>query len=278
MIDLQTKLSGIEKIYDMHTHIFPSKIAAKAVDSIGKFYDIDMTEKGTSEDLLEKGKLAGVTRFLVCSTATTGLQVSAINNFIAGECSAHAEFIGFGSVHPDFSQIGSIGDEVDRIVSLGLKGIKLHPDFQHFNIDDPAAYPIYEAAEGRLPVLIHMGDNRYDYSKPFRLLNVTKQFPKLKVIAAHLGGYRCWDEAESLKGYLGNPNIYIDTCSAIQFISRDESLKIIHEHGTDRVFWGTDFPMWNHEVELKRFLELGLTDEENKDILFRNAEKLLGIN
>ena len=161
------------------------------------------------------------------------------------------------------------------MISLGLKGIKLHPDFQHFNIDAPEAFPIYEAAEGRLPILIHMGDGRYEYSRPCRLLNVVKQFPKLVVIAAHLGGYQRWDEAEALSGYLGNPNIYIDTCSSIQFIPKERSVKIIRSHGVDNVFWGTDFPMWDHEKELNRFLGLGLTEEEKEKILWKNAENFV---
>ena len=136
----------------MHTHIFPAKIEEKAVDTIGKFYDIPMQNKGTSEYLIEDGATIGVEKFLVCSTATTAHQVESIDNFVARECAAHPEFIGFGSIHPDYENIAG---EIDRMIGLGLKGIKLHPDFQKFNIDDESAFPIYEAAEGRLPVLFH---------------------------------------------------------------------------------------------------------------------------
>ncbi len=275
MDNSQSNTNKITKIYDMHTHIFPAKIAEKAVSAIGKFYDITMAEAGTSSELLASGSRAGITKYLVCSTATTGAQVESINNFIAGECATHSEFIGFGSMHPDYSKIGNIADEVDRIISLGLKGIKLHPDFQHFNVDDPEAFPIYEAAEGKLPLLVHIGDNRYDYSRPYRLLNIVRQFPKLKVISAHLGGYRCWEEAQALTGYLGHPNIYIDTCSAIQFMTQAEAKKIILAHGIDRVFWGTDFPMWNHADELERFLGFGFDDEINQKILWQNAENFI---
>ena len=272
----QNFLNTINEIYDMHTHIFPAKIAEKAVASIGKFYDIPMKENGTAEDLVEKGKAAGVSKFLVCSTATTGAQVNAINDFVFKECAIYPQFIGFGSLHPDYEKFdgpGSIAKEIDRMVSLGLKGIKLHPDFQHFDIDSPEAYPIYEAAEGRLPILIHMGDQRYDYSKPFRLANILSSFPKLVVIAAHLGGYSCWDEVKALGNYLGHPNIFVDTCSAIQFLPKEEAVNIIRAHGVDKVFWGTDYPMWKHSVELERFLNLGLTDEENRMILQDNAKK-----
>lgn len=261
-----------DKIYDMHAHIFPAKIAGKATVSIGKFYDLKMEEKGTAEDLIAQGSKIGTTGYLVCSTATTGAQVESINNFIAEEMSAHPEFIGFGSLHPDYK---NTADEVERMIALGLKGIKLHPDFQAFHIDDPAVFPIYEAAQGRMPILFHMGDIRYEYSRPFRLMNVIKQFPKLIAIAAHLGGYQRWEEAKEIEGYLGCPNIYIDTCSAIQFLPHEESEKIIRKHGADRVFWGTDYPMWDHKTEYERFMALNLTDNEKEQILWKNAEAFL---
>lgn len=258
-----------ERIFNMHTHIFPQKIADKAVDAIGAFYDIPMELHGTSEHLLEDGKRIGVERYLVCSTATTAHQVESINNFVATEVSKHPEFVGFGSLHPDYEEISK---EVDRMESLGLKGIKLHPDFQKFNIDDEAAYPIYEAAEGRLPILFHTGDDRYDFSHPTRLLRILDRFPNLTVIAAHLGGYHCWDDA---KIYFGHPRVFIDTSSALPFMDSDRARSIIYAHGVERVFFGTDSPMWNHVDEWTRFNALGLSKEERQLILWDNAAKLL---
>ncbi len=260
------------KIYDMHTHIFPSKIAEKAVASIGNFYDIKMTGGGTAEMLEQSGKDIGVDKYLVCSTATTAHQVEAINNFVAYEKSLHPEFIAFGSLHPDYENVEA---EVDRMISIGLQGIKLHPDFQDFNIDDPKAETIYKAAEGKLPILFHMGDYRYDRTAPTRLLNIMNKYPNLICIGAHLGGYRRWEEAESLEGYLGNPNLYIDTCSALMFLDAERAVNIIRRHGIDRVFFGTDFPMWSHESELARFMALPLSDEEREKIFYKNAEAFL---
>lgn len=258
-----------EQIFNMHTHIFPEKIADKAVDAIGAFYDIPMELHGTSEHLLEDGNKIGVSRYLVCSTATTAHQVESINNFVAGEVAKHPEFVGFGSLHPEYPEISK---EVDRMASLGLKGIKLHPDFQKFNIDDEAAYPIYEAAEGRFPILFHAGDDRYDFSHPSRLLRIVERFPNLIVIAAHLGGYLRWDDA---KIYFGHPRVFIDTSSALPFMDSERALSIIRIHGTDRVFFGTDSPMWNHVSEWARFNALGLSAEERRRILWENAAGLL---
>ena len=152
-----------ENIIIMHCHIFPDKIEEKAVSAIGAFYDIPMQNKGTSEFLLADGRPVGVNKYLVCSTATTAHQVESINNFVAREAGLHPEFIGFGSLHPDYEDVAA---EIDRMLSLGLRGIKLHPDFQKFNIDDERAFPIYKAAEGRLPILFHTGDDRYDFLEP----------------------------------------------------------------------------------------------------------------
>ena len=264
----------VEKfIYDMHTHIFPQKIAEKAVSSIGGFYGIPMVKKGFSEDLIESGSEIGVDKYLVCSTATTPLQVTAINSFVSGEVSRHPEFIGFGTMHPGFDDICG---EVDRITKIGLVGIKLHPDFQKFAIDDREAYPIYEAAEGRLPILFHTGDKRYSYSNPERVLKILKDFPKLTCICAHLGGYSEWESVVALKGYLGNPNIYFDTSSSIRFIDPKESVDIIRAHGVEHVFWGTDYPMQNHTAELEDFMKLDLTDTERTMIFRENAVRFIG--
>lgn len=262
-------MEGIkEKIFNCHAHIFPGKISEKAVAAIGEFYGIPMEMDGSSETLIEDGKTVGVTKYLVCSTATTAHQVEAIDNFVAEEAAKHSEFIGLGSIHPDYENIPA---EIERMISLGLKGVKLHPDFQRFNIDDEAALPIYECCQGRLPVLFHIGDNRYDYSSPERLLRVVEKFPSLIAIAAHLGGYRCWEQSEK---YLGHPRIYIDTCSSFMFISPEQAERIIHLHGTDRVLFGTDSPMWRHEGEMNRFNRLKLTAKEREDILWNNAAGL----
>ena len=258
----------------MHTHIFPDKIARKATDSIGAFYDIPMEMIGTSEALLAGGEKIGVTKYLVCSVATKVEQVESIYRFVAGECAKHPEFIGFGSLHPGCPDIPK---EVDNLITLGLRGIKLHPDFQLFKIDDEEAMPIYYEAEKRgLPILFHTGDKRFNWSSPERLLRVMEKFPKLTVIAAHLGGYSEWERAKACvlngKNYLGHDNMFIDTSSSLAFLEPDEAAKIIRRHGVSRTFFGTDSPMWDEEKEMERFMRLPLTEDEKEMILWKNAE------
>ena len=260
------------EICDAHAHIFPYKIAIKASEAIGDFYNMKMRYPGEPDKLIESGKQINVSHYLVCSTATVPEQTQKINDFIIDECKNHPEFIGFGTLHPDYD---NIEDEVERIIANGLHGIKLHPDFQKFNIDDKKAMTIYEAVAGRLPVLIHMGDDRYDYSRPYRLANVIKQIPQLEVFAAHFGGYRRWDEA--VKCLVNLDNIYFDTSSTLGFLGVEESKELIKSFDKDKLLFGTDFPMWDHKEEIERFLALGLSDNDNRKILSENFKRILNI-
>lgn len=258
-------------IIDSHAHIFPDKIAARAADGISSFYNMKVRFDGSVGSLLEINRKAGVDRAIVQSVATVQEQVHNINDFVSEQVRLHPqELIGFGALHPDFHGIES---ETERIISLGLKGIKLHPDFQHFNVDDPKAFPIYEAAEGRLPILFHVGDNRYDFSSPKRLYNVMKRFPKLTIIGAHLAGWTKWDEAAEL---FSGGVIYADLSSSLYAMTPEHAAELIRKIGANRVMFGTDYPMWSAVEELERFRKLPLTAEEQEDILYRNALRLLG--
>ena len=259
------------EIIDSHAHIFPPKIAAKATENIGRFYDIPMKGEGSSERLLESGREIGVKKYLVCSSATSPDQVSHINTFIREECSKHPEFLGFGTLHPDME---NIEQEIERIISMGLRGIKLHPDFQRFNIDSPAAYKMYELLENRLPILFHAGDNRYEYSKPHRIARVAKDFPVLSIIAAHLGGYRCWQEAETVLN--GRDNVFFDCSSSASMLPPEYAKSLINGFGVTRVFFGCDFPMWKHKSEFDAFMNLGFSYEDNVKILSENFKTFIG--
>lgn len=260
-------------IIDTHAHIYPDKIALKAAKSIGDFYEIPMSLDGTVSRLLEQGKAAGISRFLVHSVAVTWERARAINDFLAQEVAAHpAEFIGFGTLHPDHPEAEQ---ELDRILSLGLRGVKLHPDFQHFQLDDPAALRLFEAmAERNLPLLVHTGDYRYDYSTPERMARALDHVPQLTAICAHFGGWSVWSDAWKILA--GRGNVYVDSCSSLYAIEPDEAVKIIHRYGADKVFFGTDYPMWHPREELQRFMALPLTDEEREMILHKNFEKFIG--
>ena len=261
----------MEKIIDAHTHIFPEKIARKAVDSISAFYDLPMhCTDGTLTGLLAAQQKAGISCSVISSVATVPEQAAGINTFIAGaEKESAGRALALGSLHP-YSP--SLQEDLAHIHALGLHGIKLHPDFQRFDIDDRAAYPIYEYAQGRWPLLLHTGDFRYDYSHPRRLARVLTDFPHLTVIAAHFGGWSIWQEAPA---YLARfSHLYVDTCSALYELPPDAARKLIDRYGAEKVLFGTDFPMWDPADELALFNQLPLTPAEREQILFKNASVL----
>jgi len=257
-------------IIDFHAHIYPEKIALKASKTIGEFYGAPVAWQGLVSELLESGSRIGVERYVVHSTATRAEQVVSINDYIIGEADKEKKFIAFGTMHPDFTKVEA---EIGRIKKAGVRGVKLHPDFQKFEADAPVMDDIYGliAAAG-LPVLIHAGDRRFDFSGPRRIAKVLDRHPALKLVAAHFGGYTEWDEAFEL---LAGRDLWFDTSSTFWKLPKSEALGMISKHGTERFLFGSDFPMWNHESELERFLALGLDDRSNEAILYGNAAALL---
>ncbi len=260
------------KIIDMHAHIYPQKIAERASEAIGNFYDIPMSHDGTVDKLLESGTQAGIDMFVVHSVATDPKQVETVNDYIAQTVAEHPQkLLGFAAMHPDYTDIEK---EVSRVEKMGLKGIKIHPDFQKFHVDGKEAFRIYEAIEGRLPILIHTGDYRYNYSKAKSVLKALKRFPRLQVICAHFGGWSEWEEGIAT---LAGTTAMVDTSSSLYALKPGEAKKLIEEIGVDKVLFGTDYPMWDPAEELARFGQIGLTAEERDKILHQNAERLLGL-
>ncbi|MDR3344715.1 MAG: amidohydrolase family protein, partial [Oscillospiraceae bacterium] len=201
--------------------------------------------------------------------ATTPEQVRPANRFIARTVSAQrllpdTAWWGYGTLHPDCTDIPAL---VDEIIAQGLVGVKLHGDFQKFMIDSPAAMKIYEVIEGRLPLLLHSGDYRTEYTKPERVANIARAFPKLDIIAAHFGG---WSEWGSHALELAELGVYIDTCSSLYAIKPRFAKLLIDTYGADRVFFGTDYPMWRAKKELEYISLLPLSDSERDGILGGN--------
>jgi len=263
------------KIFDSHCHIFPEKIADRAVEGIGDFYKMPMFNIGTAADLTARHKENGICGAMVCSVATAPEQVAAINDFIAAAVAdSQGFFVGFCSLHPDMSEI-ELDSEIERAKSLGLCGIKLHPDFQKFHADGKRACKVYEAIGNRLPILIHAGDSRFPYSSPHRIAGALDSFPALTMIAAHFGGWSEWEDA--ILALAGKPNLYVDTSSSLYEISSAKAVEYIAAFGEDRVLFGTDYPMWDIRLELERFDKLDLSESAREKILYRNVQELLGL-
>jgi len=261
------------KIIDAHCHIYPDKIAQKASDSTGDFYNIPSLLDGRISTLLEYGEKSGIEHFVVQSVATTPKQVSSINNFIADSVDkSNGKFTGLGTLHPDSEDIEA---DVNEIISLGLKGVKLHPDIQQFKIDDYRMLKIYELCEGRLPILMHTGDHRFDYSNPNRMMPILDIYKDLTVIGAHFGGWSVWEEAT--KKLYKYENFYVDCSSSLYAMTPEKAKELIVAYGTKRVLFGTDYPMWEPKDEIAKFMQIELTDKQREDILYNNTAKMFDI-
>ncbi len=262
----------MRSIIDFHCHVYPEKIADRAVENIKHFYELDnMHGDGKASSLIESGEKFGVKHFVVFSVATAPHQVHSINSFIARTVKEYDGLMtGFGTLHPESENLEA---DFYELLSLGLKGVKLHPDFQRFQLDDPRCDKIFSLCEGKLPVIIHAGDSRFDYSNPERIENILKKHEKLTLIAAHFGGWSCWKQAaERLCRYT---NLYVDCSSTFRWLSVGEVEELISIYGADRVLFGTDYPMWGYETELTDFEKLCLSDGDKDKILCGNAKKLL---
>lgn len=257
------------KIADVHAHVFPEKLAVKAAGSIGQFYGTEMYCEASMERLVAEEEKAGVSRYVISSSAVVPKQVRSIVEFLAEARKGHPECIAFGSIYPGMD---GLEEELDRIVSLGLRGLKIHPDFQKLPIDDPSGIETYRAVARRgLPVLFHMGDDRYDYSTPQRLMNLLRQVPDLRVIAAHFGGWRAWELSYE------NPlpeNVLYDTSSTTPMIPRDFVLRMLDRFGPERFLFGSDFPMWEPVKMVEQFRGLGLDENTLSRIFSGNFEAL----
>lgn len=258
------------RIIDIHTHVYPEPIAQKATNSIQDFYEIPGAGmNGTVSMLKNRGKEAGISQFVILPVSVTPGHTRHINDFILSQTALHDEFIGFGTVH---ARMENIGDETQYILDKGLRGIKMHPDTQRFDIDDPDLFPMYEAVAGRIPVILHMGDQRYNYSHPARLRRVLELFPKLDVIAAHFGGYSMYEE-----GYrqLKDKNCVFDISSSMMFMEEGVAERYINAYGAERMAYGTDYPLWDPVTEVQRFLKLKLTDGQFEQIAHKTAQRIL---
>ena len=170
------------KIADIHAHIFPEKLAEKASHSIGSFYGVSIEREADMPRLCAEDNLAGITRCVVSNSATSAKQVfnaatnasqvQNANTFLAEAVRGHDGYLAFGTIYPGMD---GFEEELDRMLELGLRGIKIHPDFQKLAIDDERGIETYKAIARRdLPVLFHMGDDRYDFSSPERLTNLLR--------------------------------------------------------------------------------------------------------
>ncbi len=262
-------------LIDFHTHCFPDKIAAGAIENLSyRSGGLEPQHNGTLSGLKQKMSEYGVDISVVQNIATNSKQQMNVNNF-ANEINKIDGIIAFGSVYPDAPDALC---ELDRIKEMGIKGIKLHPEYQNFKVDDEKMKPIYKRiSELGLVVLFHAGQD-YGFAPPYRCMPENLQnalkWLDTTVVAAHWGGCGCGLEVQK---YLCGLDLYFDTSFGYGAAPRDILKGIIEKHGTDKILFGTDMPWHNPEMEKRVLNTMELTDEDKDKIYFKNAQKILGI-
>lgn len=260
-------------IIDFHTHLWPEKIAEKAKEYLEESFKMPMTAIPIEKNLLAEMDKNGIKKSVIASVASRPDQVEHINNWLF---KLNPErFIRFASLHPFYEKWSY---ELDRIKD-NAQGIKIQPEFQMFYIDDERVFPMYEKIQKlQIPLLFHCG---YELSTgliqagPKQMLNVKKHFPEIKFIAAHMGGFRIWDEVE--KTIIGDDYFYIDTSSSLPFMKEEQFRRFLNKHSIDRIVFGTDFPVGNPQKEIELIKNLNLKQEDLEKIMHGNAEKILNL-
>lgn len=262
-------------LIDFHTHAFPSKIAKMAIEKLSfSSGGFESHTDGTVEGLKEQMKKSGVDISVVMNIATNAHQQQKVNDF-AAEINKIDDIIAFGSVYPKSEDALF---ELERIKALGLKGVKLHPDYQGFQADDPDLRPLYRKISSLgLITLFHAGFD-YGYAPPYgatpdKMSTALKWFDS-PVIAAHLGGLNC--NEQTLK-YLCGSDIYLDTAFSYCHMPKYYANSIIEKHGTDKILFGTDCPWHTAEMEMRLLNTLNLSEDDMEKIKHKNAEKLLNL-
>jgi predicted TIM-barrel fold metal-dependent hydrolase len=262
-------------IIDIHTHCFPDSIAPMAISSLAKKADclIPHTD-GTVAGLKRSMIFTGVDVSVIQNIATKPSQVVSINRWAAQQ--QGKQIISFGTIHPQFTDYK---EEIKWLKANNFKGIKLHPDYQDFFVDDKNIFPIYEAIlnEG-LIILFHAGMDigipEPVHCTPQRLRKVLDILSGGKIVAAHLGGFRAWNDV--LK-YLVGSDIYFDTSFTFDELGCDKMSSIITAHGTKKILFGTDSPWSDQKQDLEKINKLTIPGKDKELILGLNSKLLLNI-
>ena len=259
-------------IIDFHTHMFPDKLAEKTISHLSELSGYKPYSNATESGNVAVMDKHGIDISVVCNIATNAKQTENVNKF-AVHVNQNDRLISFGSVHPDCDYIYFL----DMLKENGIKGIKLHPDYQGFFIDDAKMSKIYEEILKRDFVLIfHTG---YDdgigepiHAAPERIKNIMSMFRGEKVVLAHMGSFKMYERVcENLLG----EDVFFDTSCSEAYIPQEKFEEMIKEHSPEKILFGTDLPWTNPEWGLECVNKLNISNEDKSKILGENAVKLL---
>lgn len=280
-------------VIDSHTHTFPPKIAASTLQKLSAASHTAPFTDGTPEGLRASMNEAGIDLSVVLPVATAPRQVEHINDSSAAisERARETGLLSFGCMHPDYE---GWHDELSRIKSLGLRGIKLHPVYQGVDFDDPRTLRILDrAGELGLIVTVHAGlDVGFPgvvRCSPEMVQRAVRQVGPVKLVLAHMGGWRCWDIVLEL---LPELPVYIDTSFStgrmtpadsyyspeeLELLDQEGFMELVRAFGPRRVLFGSDSPWSSQKDSLDWIRALPLSEEELRMILGGNAAGLLGL-
>ncbi len=271
-------------IIDFHTHAFPDALAPRAMATLTEnaaACGYRPHTDGTVAGLLASMDAAGITRSVVCNIATNARQMAKVNDFAIATAKTHPRLISLGSLHPEADE-GVMAAELDRLAAAGIRGIKLHPDYVGYELTDPHFAPILALCEARgFFVITHAGFDPvapdHVHASPEMILSVLRDYPRLRFIAAHTGGFD--RECETLELLCGT-SVYLDTSlSAIRASRRadwgERCAAILRSHDPDHLLFATDSPWSTPTEELAFVRSVGLDEATLDAILHANAERLL---
>jgi uncharacterized protein len=266
----------MQGIIDFHTHIFPDEIAGRAMTALleegKKKYNVNAYLDGRLSSLLGSMDKNRIEKSIVCSIATKPSQFEPIITW--SKKIMNSRIFPFPSVHPDDTDFAG---KISRIRDEGFKGIKFHPYYQDFTIDEERVFPIYEKlCKENLIVVMHTGfDLAFERKRicdPAKIIRVLDSFPDLKLVTTHLGAWEDWDEVEK---HIVGKKIYMEISYALDILNKEQARRIILNHPREYILFGTDSPWTDQAGTLNLLKNLELGAEIEKLILRENALKLL---
>ncbi|MHB9004183.1 MAG: amidohydrolase family protein [Coriobacteriia bacterium] len=260
-------------IIDMHVHIFPDELAAKAVPALEAVGDFAAQYDGTVAGLLSEMERSGVDLSVAQPVATKPSQVRIINDWIAGIIDPR--ILPFGAMHPN---LPDPAQEIEYMAEAGLRGFKLHPEHQDFELHEPRMQAIYAAAvRFKMIVFFHAGGDVIHSSvrgTPEAFASLLDDWPDMTAVLAHMGGFRQW---EGVSERLAGRDVWFDTAYTLPILPPQEFVALTRAHGADHVLFGSDGPWTNAAVEIEKLRSCGLEPDEIDGILGGNAARLLGL-
>ncbi len=263
-------------IIDFHTHVFPDELAPKALSSLLKSIDYiyDPVTDMTVKSLLRNMSMWNIDCSIIQPVITKFSQTKKINEWSQKICSD--KIISFGGIYPHTDDYKR---DINFVIGLGLKGIKFHAEYQNFILDEKKMLDIYYYALSKGLILLHHGGVDPGMPGPYKtspkqFANVVQNMQGGIIIAAHLGGHAQWDDVEK---YIVGKNIYLDTSMGFEYYSHKQFMRIVSEHGSDKILFASDSPWSNAKNEIAIIRSLPISENDKNNILGSNAERILHI-